>query len=321
MQILDDLQDDGSGTGHHANDASDREGGADRDRVIDSLEELFKTISEVSGLEVCIYPPPRQAVSSSITHLPVSYRRHMSDFCRAAKRTHDGRGCRGHDSFLTNNRAAQARQPFVQVCHMGVAEVIVPIFSGEEHLGTVFIGQVVTPQIETDGFEHIWNDAKGRVTSKASLARGYKALPRMSRERLLRMGMLADAAIRGLADQLSDDVFARQIRLHSAPAVRMAVDILHHERCWEITASEMAKRVHLSPAHFSRLFHRIMDTTFSQYLTAMRIRSAQVLLHHQTLSIAQISQRCGFSRQSYFTRKFREVCGMTPSQYRANTHP
>jgi AraC-like DNA-binding protein len=283
-----------------------------------NLQALLKTISLVTGLDVCIYPPPRQASSSKIRNLPVGYLRHMSTFCRAAKRTRDGHGCRGHDSTLTNARAASMGRPFVQTCHRGVAEVIVPIFNGDEHLGTVFIGQVITPEIEARGFDAIWESAKDQVTHRAQLARGFEQLPRMTEEKLQSIGILADAAIRGLADQLSNDAFAEQVRLESAPAIRRAVDILHQQRCWDITASQMAQQVHLSPAHFSRLFHRIMGMTYSHYLTQLRFYAAQNLLHHSDMPIAQIAQHCGFSRQSYFTRRFREFYGMTPSAFRSH---
>ncbi|MFG0247239.1 MAG: helix-turn-helix domain-containing protein [Phycisphaeraceae bacterium JB051] len=286
--------------------------------TLGSLQELMQTISLVTGLDVCIYPPPRKTADSNIRHLPVSYLRHRSKFCLAAKRTRDGRGCRGHDSSLTNTRAGHIGKPFVQTCHRGVAEVIVPICHGSEHLATVFIGQVITPEIETRGFEAIWLDAKDQVTSRKQLQLGFEALPRMTEEQLLRVGMLADAALRGLADQLSTDAFIAQVKLQSSPAIRHAVDILHLEHCWDISASAMSERVHLSAAHFSRLFHRVMGITFSSYLNQHRLTAAQNLLHHSTMSIAQIAQHCGFSRQSYFTRRFHDAFGMTPSTFRSS---
>lgn len=287
--------------------------------TLGGLQRLFEMISLVTGLDVCIYPPPRQAVQSSIKGLPTSYTRHMSLFCRTAKKTRDDRGCRGFDSALTNGLAAESKQPFVQTCHRGIAEVIVPVFNGMEHLGTVFVGQVVTPQIEARGFDAIWEDAKSQVVSRKQLAKGFDQLPRMSEEKLLAIGMLVDAAIRSLAGNLSDDMFAMEVRLQSAPAIRRAVDILYTEHCWDITSQEMAHRVHLSPTHFSRVFHKVMDKTFSRFLNDHRMTTASTLLHQSSMTIAQVAQRCGFSRQSYFTRLFKEHCGMTPTQFRSNS--
>jgi len=299
--------------------ASDNAPPSEAGSAIGSLQELLDSIELVSGLEASIYPPPQRRTTSNIKSLPIAYRQHNSAFCQAARRTHDHRGCRGHDSVVTNQRAAELGQPFVQTCHRGVAEVIVPIFSGGEHLGTVFFGQAVTPQIEQRGFDAVWSAARDQVTSRRDLEAGFAQLPRMSEARLRRVGMLADMAIRGLAHRLSDEAFAMEVRLHNAPAIRRAIDLLHAEHCWDTTASHMAERVGLSAAHFSRLFHRVVGETFSAYLNQQRIHSARQLLNHSHLPIVEIARRCGFSRQSYFTRKFREACGMTPTQYRSAT--
>ncbi len=280
-----------------------------------SLQQVIDTIEDLSGLEVSIYPPVSKE-SPAIERLPISYRRHMSTFCRAVRNTRDGRGCGGHDSGMTNRLAADVGHPFVQVCHAGIAEVIVPVFGDGEHLATVFIGQAVTPDLETEGFAGVWRRVQERGVNRQKLETGFAKLPRMSRDRLLQIGMLMDAAIRGLTDLLSAEGFAREVRLQNAPAIRRAVDILEQERCWDISETEMADRVHLSPAHFCRTFHQVMDRTFKTHVTALRIRAAQTLLHQTDTPVGDIGQRCGFSRASYFARRFREVTGMSPTEYR-----
>ena len=52
------------------------------------------------------------------------------------------------------------------------------------------------------------------------------------------------------------------------------------------------------------------------YILKTRIISAKNLMETTNLTIGQISQRCGFSSQSYFCRVFKEECGMTPLQFR-----
>ena len=95
-------------------------------------------------------------------------------------------------------------------------------------------------------------------------------------------------------------------------------DILRQERCWDIAESVMARRVHLSPAHFSRLFHRVMGRTFKAHVTVVRMTHAQNLLHQTDIPVGAIASGCGFSRQSYFTRRFRAFTGLTPTEYRTN---
>ena len=110
----------------------------------------------------------------------------------------------------------------------------------------------------------------------------------------------------------------RQLRIQSCPPIRNALRILEEERSWHISQQELAGRVHVSTAYFSRLFRRILGQTFSDYLTGRRMREAQNLLHMTRLPIRDIAAMLGYSRQSYFARRFRNVTGMTPTDYRRN---
>lgn len=241
----------------------------------------------------------------------------MSEFCRAAKHTTDGLGCRGHDASMVNRKAGELKRPFVQVCHAGVAEAVVPILSEDDrHLGTVFIGQIVTPEIEAEGFAEVRLRVRGRVRDVDALQRGYDSLARWDEDRLMQLAMMVDAAVRGLGRKLGAEAIDQEVRLQNAPSIRRALDIIRSERCWSITASEMADRVYLSPGYFSRSFQRIVGRPFSEYLTVRRIREAQHLLDKTDLPIGEIAYRCGFTRQSYFTRRFRQQTGLTPTQFR-----
>lgn len=287
-----------------------------------SLQELLAMAEELSGLEASVYPPRSGEGSRAIELLPAQYRRHMSPFCRLIKGGRDGMGCRGHDSHDTTRRAEQEGHPFVQVCRAGVAEVIVPVYHGQQYLGAVFLGQARTEAVEAGGFPHVWKAVAGAGINRRRLRAAYEALPTIPEAQLLRLGQFLNAAIRGIAGDLSEAAFVREVRLQHAPAVRRALDILAQERDYAVAEKAMAARVHLSVSHFSRLFRRVMDQSYSDYVTALRIREAQNLLHQTDTPISDIARRCGFGRQSYFSRRFKLMTGMTPTQYRhQRTHP
>ena len=56
--------------------------------------------------------------------------------------------------------------------------------------------------------------------------------------------------------------------------------------------------------------------TFTDYLNSLKIHYACSLLENTNLSIIDVSLSAGFDDQSYFTKVFRRVTGMTPLRYR-----
>lgn len=82
------------------------------------------------------------------------------------------------------------------------------------------------------------------------------------------------------------------------------------------SVSEMAARVHLSSAHFSRLFHKVSGQSPIRFLLDIRLSLARHLLRESSLSIGEIAERLGYQDVFFFSRQFREKAGMPPSAYR-----
>lgn len=79
---------------------------------------------------------------------------------------------------------------------------------------------------------------------------------------------------------------------------------------------EMARRTHLSPAHFRRLFKARYGATPGRYQMERRMKRAKGLLQYTRLPIAQVAQRSGFSDVSAFSKAFMRQYGERPSRLR-----
>lgn len=82
------------------------------------------------------------------------------------------------------------------------------------------------------------------------------------------------------------------------------------------SVEQLGPMCQMSPGHFRRIFSQIYHTTPVAFLTTLRINAAKELLHANSLSIVEIATQCGFNSSSYFTKKFQEETGLTPSEYR-----
>ncbi|HEY8454417.1 MAG TPA: AraC family transcriptional regulator [Actinopolymorphaceae bacterium] len=88
----------------------------------------------------------------------------------------------------------------------------------------------------------------------------------------------------------------------------------HYDR--PLTLAELASVAGLSPTHLSHIFRGAVGLSPFQYLQRYRMRRARHLLQTTDLGIAEIGRRVGFTDPAYFSRVFRRLEGMTPTQYR-----
>ncbi len=87
----------------------------------------------------------------------------------------------------------------------------------------------------------------------------------------------------------------------------------HHTR--PISLAELTELAGLSVAQLERLCKRIFQLTPRQMIHKARLGSATQLLQSD-LPITEIALRCGYTDHSAFSRQFKALTGLSPSQYR-----
>ncbi len=100
--------------------------------------------------------------------------------------------------------------------------------------------------------------------------------------------------------------------------VKLAPALAYMERHFqeEITVTELAALTHYSERQFLRLFKEATGYRPIQYITRLRLHTACRLLSETELSVTEIAERCGYTDSSYFSRVFRQGCGISPKEYR-----
>ena len=84
-----------------------------------------------------------------------------------------------------------------------------------------------------------------------------------------------------------------------------------------ITLEEIADKAHMNKNSFCRYFKKRTNKTFFQFLIEIRIENAcKLIKSNPDLSISLISEQCGFGTIANFNRKFKEIKGITPTDYR-----
>ncbi len=84
----------------------------------------------------------------------------------------------------------------------------------------------------------------------------------------------------------------------------------------ELTLCEMAQAVELSTAYFSRMFRKSTGETPHQFLLRQRLERAKMMLRSADGRVMDVAVACGFKSQQHFAQVFRQVYGVSPTEYR-----
>lgn len=94
------------------------------------------------------------------------------------------------------------------------------------------------------------------------------------------------------------------------------IDYIDEKYFEDISLSALSERFKTSKSYIARLFKRDLHTTSSEYLNRVRTANACRLLSFSDMSIGEISEAVGFKDQYYFSRVFKNLKGITPSEFR-----
>lgn len=151
------------------------------------------------------------------------------------------------------------------------------------------------------------------MPSVADLARQIEALLAEPGERRRHR---ADMLLQELICQLLEMTAMAQVS--TADSLERAADYIrtHHDK--PLTRDRLAEAAGLSPWYFSHQFKRWLGVTPMEYVHQVRIRHAKELMILHRSGIREAGERSGYSDEAYFRKKFKQVVGITPADYRKN---
>ena len=120
--------------------------------------------------------------------------------------------------------------------------------------------------------------------------------------------------IRNLSDP--SDISAPRDKAHSDEAIAQAQIWLQDNLHKKLTITQVAKRFGLSTRAFNRRFKLALGVTPTAYLTDIRMNFACDLLKNTNLPMVDVADFSGFPEASWFSSRFRQWSGNSPSAYR-----
>ena len=118
----------------------------------------------------------------------------------------------------------------------------------------------------------------------------------------------------------SKELPERKSRQNSESHVQRAISIVEDFYGRDLTVQYIADKLNLNRSYLSEIFSKQMGVPLKKYILDFRITQSEEFLFTSDWSVDYISQICGFSSPSYFSKIFKEYHGISPTEYRKNRH-
>lgn len=144
-------------------------------------------------------------------------------------------------------------------------------------------------------------------------------LARRLYKEFMHLDEVSDLIIEGLMFELIGEAVRDCSATESNHAPRWLIqarELLHEHFAESLKLDDMAQAVGVHPVHLAQTFHKSFGCTVGDYVRKLRIERACHELATSQSTIVEIALATGFCDQSHFTRTFKRVIGVAPSQYR-----
>ncbi len=124
------------------------------------------------------------------------------------------------------------------------------------------------------------------------------------------------ALLVSIARENQDDKGLAEISGKVTIPVSRALDYITLHYMEPLKVEELARWCHISETHFRRVFSEYMNMSPLEYINLVRVQTACNYLKNTDESMADIAGKCGFATLSTFNRNFKQVTGISPSEWR-----
>ncbi|MDL5054126.1 AraC family transcriptional regulator [Oscillatoria laete-virens NRMC-F 0139] len=161
-----------------------------------------------------------------------------------------------------------------------------------------------------------------RLRDAAHFAGEFLKLIAAQRARRPGYELAASSRLLLLLQTLSEEVLEdlskspRQLRLSAGQQqVSRALDFIESHLNRNISLFDVARHLHVNDAYLARMFKAHTGTTLGQYVHQLKISKAKERLLTGTLTVKQVAKSLGYNDALYFSRRFQQVVGVSPSNF------
>jgi AraC-like DNA-binding protein len=130
---------------------------------------------------------------------------------------------------------------------------------------------------------------------------------------------LAHTVLSNITLYRPNEKISPRLKKNHLHTVELAKAYMQDNFVQDVSLQEIAAHCHVSPFHFSRTFKSFTDRSPHQFLAAMRLKNAAILLRNTARPVADVGFASGFNSVEHFVAAFRQRYHCSPTAYRSGS--
>ena len=267
----------------------------------EKLSQLQMNLYELVGVQTNIWDISGKNVQLFGKH---------SRFCSIMNADQEGhRRCEECD-YKAMKACMERRQAYTYKCHAGLRECVLPVFDSGEIVAYIAFGQVLDDSSRKLQWEDTLEALDWYEGDIAELKDAYGELVQFSQVKHKAFAELLEA----ITSYIQLEGIIRSANFSDQQRLEMFIDEHYMEK---LSLKSISESLGIGTTKLCSLAKKLSpDGSITKLISIRRVEAAKILLLKENMSIAEIAEKVGFSDYNYFTKIFKKISGVTPSQYR-----
>ena len=226
-------------------------------------------------------------------------------YCRALQSTDGGKkACCMSDEILLKKSRESGRTE-MGICHGGLLNVVIPLIQDNVIIGYIIFGGMKPGR----DFPFSDGDLSHFPVDSGDMRDLYDSIPVYDYEKI--------QSICNIAIMLGKYILLKNfLKPYLPDSISRAAEYINANLDTDLSVASISKNANISKSVLYKSFHRHFGCTVSEYIKARRVDKAKELISGGKFSMEEISQMVGFSGASYFSRTFKSLAGMSPTDFK-----
>lgn len=261
-----------------------------------------------------LFHVPLDWVGPNLRTFTICGREHCNPLCLRILDSQEGAKLCAELEKETLALVKKSRKPVIHKCHAGFYDVTIPIFSGDQYIGCLCIGQYLLKMPSRKELQKIRQKLHFLSISSAELEKCFRMTHKFTREEMEGLIEIVQMIGEYICDSYGRIQFLESVK--GTDPVRAAELYMQKHFAKKLTVVSIARSVGLSKSYFLHRFVAQTGLSPIQYLNLYRVEKAAELLFSTNLTVSEIAMICGFGSVTMFIRHFKKCKGVSPQCYR-----